>query len=107
MTMVQPGLNEDANRAERIASAFFYAAGDLLSSSDIEPRFDPGMYGGPLMGPRTNTGDYVVGDGGVIVERGTGRIIGTQARASTPSAGLVITPGMLLIGALVFLAVRK
>lgn len=100
--------NDDARRAN-FASAFFYLAGDLLSGVDNEARFDPGMVGSPILGPRTNSPDVLVGANGEVLLRGTSRQVGTQDKtAAAASAGsLTITPSMLLLAGLVFLLLRK
>lgn len=104
--LVADPQSDDARR-QALVSNFFYLAGDLLAGTDTSPRYGGGEQGGPLLGPRTNSPDVQVGDGGAIFQRGSARQVGQQT--STPGGGAVSLPlPVLLVGALVlYLAMRR
>lgn len=105
--MPMPNEAPDDARRQELVSRFFYLAGDLLAGSDNAQRFDRGEVGGPLLGPRTNSPDVQVGDGGAVFQRGSARQVGqaTATPAQSGAAGLSL-PVLLIIGAVLYAVTR-
>lgn len=85
--------NADAVRQGPI-SQFFYLVSDVLSGVDAQPRLEPGMSGGGLIGPSATFGiDVGVGPDGQVYARGRA---GSEASgpAATPAAAAPVRAGI-------------
>lgn len=98
--MLQPQTESERN--QQIASSFFYLVGDVLSGSDAQPRYEPGMSsaGGPAV-------SYGFGADGVLYERGRTGYGATTTQAATLLGVPLTLPILLLVGVAAFLLLRK
>jgi len=101
-----PTTNDDAARSQ-IVSQFFHLIGDVMAGTDADPRYEPGMVGGKLLGPAQNGADIGFGVDGQTFYRG--RAGTTSAAPATPTLlGVPLTLTTLLIAAgAAYLLLRK
>jgi hypothetical protein len=103
-----PTSSEAANN-QQLASQFFYLVGDVMRGTDTDPRFEPGMTGGKLLGPRQSGVDIGFGEDGRAFIRGQSGTTSTPAPATPTLMGvpLTLTTLLLIAGAAYLLLLRK
>ena len=92
----------DAARAAQITKSFFYLVGDIMGGTDSTPRVDSStVRSDGLLGPGGNTGQSIgIGSNGEVYVRGTtwNPFGPTTTTDAAPAGGLVITPGLIMLG---------
>lgn len=103
-----PTASEDAQRAQLI-SQFFWTAGNLMAGTDSVLRMDPSnQRSDGLMGPPGSAVSYgVAPDGRLYVRGAAGNSDGAAVANRPESAGLRLSPGVLILAGLLFLMVRR
>jgi hypothetical protein len=104
-----PTTNEEAH-GQQIASQFFHLVGNVLGGADADPRMEPGMTGGVLLGPRHRGTDIGVGSNGEVYLRGSNGAASSAAPSvASQIANLQFTPlaWLLLIAGAAYLLLRK
>lgn len=102
-----PTASEDAQRAQLI-SQFFWTAGNLMAGTDSVLRMDPSnQRSDGLMGPPGSAVSYGVAPDGRLYVRGSAGYNGAAVVNGPESAGLRLSPGVLILAGLLFLMVRR
>jgi hypothetical protein len=103
-----PTTNQDAHRSQ-LVSRFFHLVGDVMQGTDAEPRFEPGMTGGGLLGPAQHGADMGFDLDGQAFFRGRAGATASAAPPAAPSLfGVPLTlPVLLLIAGAAYLLLRK
>jgi len=100
-----PTTNEEAH-GQQIASQFFHLVGNVLAGSDADPRMEPGMTGGVLLGPRQRGTDIGVGANGEVYLRGSNGQASATTQAPTLFGVALTLPVVLLIAGAAFAAYK-
>lgn len=100
---------QDNNSTSALVANFFHFVGDFAAGMDSSPRNDPGWARTDgIIGPVQGTGYGVASDGTLYV-RGAASTQQPQPQAGSAApaaAGLVISPGLLLLAVAFFLLRR-
>jgi hypothetical protein len=99
----------EAATNQQLASRFFTLVGDMMAGTDAEPRMEPGMTGGVLLGPGQQAYDFGFGVDGQVYQRGqpgstTGAAPATPTLFGVPAKTLAL---LLIAAGGVYLLLRK
>lgn len=100
-----PTTAEEANR-QQLVSSFFWTAANLLDGTDTVLRVDPGaIRADGAMGAPGSAVSYGVGPDGRLYVRGASGSNGA-AEVNAPALPFALTPGLLLLAGLLFVAIK-